>query len=424
MAGLLVFARKFSSDRSGAIAVIFVLVFIVLILLIGIAVDLGRAQNASAMIANSIDSVALAAAKGMTEDDMTDAEVVTLVNQYISTQATSGELLGSKYSNLVTTINHKDGTIKIDVDVNVPTTFTSITNTEMIVVHKTTTASYKVKAIELAMVLDTTGSMNDNNKINDLKVAAKAVVDVLMQPGKPQINRIALAPYSASIRVTPYSSAVSGGASADCVVERSGGDAFTDISGSSSAVGTSDAATNNRYSCPGQTIMPLSKDPLPLKTAIDSYVAGGGTAGQVGLAWGWYQISPEWKNVWPKISKPKNYVDPNNVKAILLMTDGMFNTAYFNGPVATDADQEVTSQAQTTALCDAIKAKGITIYAVGFDLASNPPPGDVTGPLLLTGCASDDGKGGKEYYSADNGADLLAAFTKIADKLAVLRLTE
>ncbi len=415
--------QEFGADRSGSVAMMFILVLIIMMFVIGIAIDLGRAQRASADVVGAIDTAALAAAKAVIEDDLTDAEVTKLVEQYLAVHIDAGELRGGSFSGVHVVVDRKEGTVQIDLDVRVPTTLTRVARQDAIQFHKFATATYKPKNVELAMVLDTTGSMTNNNKIDDLKTAASQAVDILLPAGEPLINRVALAPYSASIRVTPFSGSVSGGTSTDCVVERDGADAFTDAAPASSPVGTSDSGTNGRYSCPGQTIMPLSKNATALKAAINSYVAGGGTAGQVGLAWGWYQVSPNWKTLFPKASQPKPYKDPNTIKSIILMTDGAFNTAYFNGPVATDADQEATSTSQTLQLCDAIKASGISIYTIGFDLASNPPPGDVTAPILLSDCASDNPDGGKEYYDAADGGALSAAFKKIATKLSALRMS-
>ncbi len=409
MAWLRTLTRKFADDRSGAIAIMFVLVLIIFVCIIGVGIDMGRAQRASAEVVGSIDSAALAGAKGLVEDDLTDRQVRELVVHYLEAELGHGELRGASYSGLTVVTDASDGSVAIDVDIHVPTTFTRIANSQTIDFHKFAKTAYRVKNVELAMVLDTTGSMGNFNKIDEMKVAAAQAIDILLPAGKPALNRIALAPFSASVNVTPYSNAVSGGLSANCVVERPGADAYNDVSGAASPVGTAAVGT-----CPAQTIIPLSKDAVMLKNQVNAYMQAGGTAGQIGLAWGWYLISPNWNGLWPTASKPKPYADPKAIKAILLMTDGMFNTAYFND----------TSPAQAALLCDAIKAQGITIYAVGFELALNNPPEDVNSVTLLTACASDDGAGGKEFYNATNGSDLSAAFTTIAGKMMALRLTE
>ncbi len=411
--------RGFGDDRSGSIAIIFVFLLFVLVFMIGIAVDMSRAQRASADVVTSIDAAALAAAKAMIEQELNEAEVTLVVDRYLAAQLSAEQMQGASYDNLRVVVNRDEGTVQIDVDVHVPTTFSRIAAKDKIDIHKFTKTSYMVKNVELAMVLDTTGSMDDNGKIDELKTAASLAVDILLPPNKPSLNRIALAPYSASVNVGGIAGAVSGGASADCVVERPGADAFTDKSGLASPVGW---VALGGGSCPAQSIMPLSKNAVALKDEIDAYTTDGGTAGQIGLAWGWYLLSPKWNGLFSGSSEPKPYGDPKAIKSMILMTDGMFNTAYFNGPVALAADQEATSVAQTLALCDAIKAEGIKLYTVGFELAGNGAK-EIDARNLLTACASDSDSGGKEFYEATTGTDLSDAFKTIAGKLSALRLS-
>jgi Flp pilus assembly protein TadG len=412
--------RAFNEDRSGSIALIFVLALFFMVFVIGIAIDMGRAQRASADVVVSIDAAALAGAKAMVEEEMSEADVTRVVGRHLSEQLTAANLQGAHYSNLRVLVDRTEGTVQIDVDVHVPTTFTRIAAKNTIDFHKFSKTSYKIKNVELAMVLDTTGSMQNNGKIDELKAAATQAVDILMPAGKAVLNRVALAPYAESVNVGPIAGAVSAGLSADCVVERAGADAFTDAPASSSPVSWVPLGGS---ACPVQAIMPLSKNANALKAAINAYATDGATAGHIGLAWGWYLISPNWSGQFSGVSLPKPYNDPKVIKAIILMTDGMFNKAYFNGPVGSGPDEEATSVAQTLALCDAAKAEGIKLYTIGFELASNGGK-ELDARNLLTTCASDAAGGGKEFYDATNGTDLSDAFKMIADKLSALRLSE
>jgi Flp pilus assembly protein TadG len=397
--------KDFGGDRAGSVALMFVLVVFILVFIIGIAVDFGRAERASADVVGSIDSAALAGAKAMVEQDLSDGELTLLVDHYLDAQLGQGQLYGATYSNLAVVANRNEGTVQIDVDVHVPTTFTRIAQKNTIDVHKFSKTTYKIKNVELAMVLDTTGSMNGQNKIDELKAAANQAIDILLPAGKPSLNRIALAPYSESVNAGPFAAAVSGGQSVDCVVERAGADAYNDVAGTSSPVGWVNLGGG---ACPNQTVIPLSKDAAALKAEINTYNPGGGTAGHIGLAWGWYLISPNWSPLYPTASQPKAYDDALAIKAIILMTDGAFNKAYFND----------TSPAQAALLCEAIKTQNIKLFTIGFELGA-----DQTARDLLSTCASDDGAGVKEFYDATNGTDLSDAFKKIAGKLASLRLS-
>jgi Flp pilus assembly protein TadG len=399
---------SFHSDQSGSIAMMFGFLLLLMVVLVGIAIDMSQAQRASATASMSIDSAALAGAKALVEEQMSEADVIKVVDRYLSAQMNSEQMVGASYSNLRVTVDRVEGTVSIDLDMHVPTTFSRIAAKNTVDFHRSAKTAYKVKNVELAMVLDTTGSMRDNNKIAEMKAAASQAIDILMPPGRAVLNRIALAPFSSSVYAGPYANAASGGVSNDCVVERDGAEAYSDVDGSSSPVGTAAVGAPGGGNCPGQPVMPLSKDAASLKAQIDSFTTDGSTAGHIGLAWGWYLISPNWNTLWPAVSQPKPYGDPKAVKAIILMTDGMFNTNYFGD----------TSPVQAAALCTEIKLKQIKLYTIGFELA------DAAAQTLLTDCASDDGAGGTEFYNATNGTDLSDAFKKIAGKLSSLRLSQ
>ena len=154
--------------------------------------------------------------------------------------------------------------------------------------------------------------------------------------------------------------------------------------------------------------MPLTNDHAALKNRIDSFSAGGWTSGHIGLAWAWYLISPEWSNVWPAESEPVVYKDGKTIKAVILMTDGNFNTAYANGESADQAQQ----------LCDAMRDndKQIIVFSVAFQA-----PGAAR--ALLQNCSSpSNGMIEQTYFNAGNGQELENAFKTIAIQLNNLRL--
>ena len=59
-----------------------------------------------------------------------------------------------------------------------------------------------IAGVELAMVMDTTGSMADNNKLRDAKTAAKDLVDIIFGDLDENTNvRMALVPFSTAVNV-------------------------------------------------------------------------------------------------------------------------------------------------------------------------------------------------------------------------------
>ena len=66
----------------------------------------------------------------------------------------------------------------------------------------------------------------------------------------------------------------------------------------------------------------------------DALKDGGSTAGQIGVGWGWYMVSPTFGAIFPSDNRPDAYDAQKRLKVVILMTDGEFNTPYCNGVVA------------------------------------------------------------------------------------------
>ncbi len=209
-----------------------------------------------------------------------------------------------------------------------------------------------------------------------------------------------------------------------CATERLGDHAYDDTAPSDAPVGWHYAA-----SCPSKPIVPLSTNKTTLKGVIDSLSDSGSTAGHIGLAWGWYMISPEWKGLWKGASEPAAYGTEQLLKVVVLMTDGAFNTPYCRGVAAKDsgsgapnADKRINCNAvngdpfvQADKLCKAMRAKGVIIYTVGFNVGSEPAVQN-----LMNTCATSP-----EYvYMPNGGAELKVAFRAIAQDINSLRIAK
>ncbi|WP_420471202.1 ubiquitin-activating E1 FCCH domain-containing protein [Brevundimonas sp. FT23042] len=219
-------------------------------------------------------------------------------------------------------------------------------------------------------------------------------------------------------------------ANSSCVSERTGAQAYTDASPTSSRVGynyPADSLNGAENPCPSSEVMPLSSDRSALKSMISDLSIGGSTAGQIGAAWGWYAVSPNFGSLWGQT--PAEYNTARTLKAVILMTDGEFNTPYASGVIAADAgagsgsgydhmNQNATNGDpfdQTEALCRAMKVQGIIIYTVGFQVADG---GDAA--RLMQTCAT-----GPDYaYLPSSSAELADAFAAIGRNITQLKISK
>ncbi|MND96963.1 hypothetical protein D3C80_892700 [compost metagenome] len=197
----------------------------------------------------------------------------------------------------------------------------------------------------------------------------------------------------------------------DCVTERIGGAAYTSASPGASPVGRKYDAVD----CPAAVIQPLTSNRKTLTDLIDGLVAKGGTAGQIGLAWGWYAVSESFNSLWPTyFAGPKNAAE--TIKSVILMTDGEFNVNYCSGVNTDDIDCSATNGnpfAQATELCTNMKADGIIVYTVGFQID------DANAASILKSCAS----GPDRAYLPQTGDDLSKNFAEIGQDITRLRIS-
>jgi hypothetical protein len=216
------------------------------------------------------------------------------------------------------------------------------------------------------------------------------------------------------------------------VSERTGANAYTDVPPSTSPVGFSYAPPSGNV-CPSSKFMPLTSDKdgaNGLKAKIAALPAVGSTAGQIGIAWGWYALSHDFSDsLFPEASEPADDDETQVAKVAVLMTDGEFNTPYCNGVIAQNAGSGSGSAydhnncnanngdpfAQAAQLCAGMKEAGIIIYTVGFDISDSQQVED-----LLHGCAKD----AQHAYFPETGADLKEDFKDIAHSIAQLRLSK
>ena len=203
-----------------------------------------------------------------------------------------------------------------------------------------------------------------------------------------------------------------------CMVERYGDDADTDVAPGTSPLGiyyTRDGSCDT-----DNYVTPLTPNKTRLNAAIDHLTTGGSTAGQLGIAWAWYALSPNFASVWDKetVNAPMAYGTPELAKVAILMTDGEFNYTTCEGRSTASAGCSADSPfTQAQAICTAMKAPGsdIIIYTVGLELGTAT---DTT--TFLTNCATSP----QHAFLAADTEELKVAFQKIATSISKLRLSK
>lgn len=427
------FARRFRYDERGNVAIVFGLASTAILLAAGIGIDFARTVNMNARISAATDAATLAAGRAMLDGKLGDDEVEALAKKYVNHNANGGGAVFGTYAEPVVQLDRDAGTVKIDVDVRVATTLSGITGIKELRAPVSAAAAFPQSDVEVAMALDVTGSMTEyapdgQRKIDSLKKAFNRFVGDLLPQHMPDGRkvRIAVAPYSSGVNLGDFAARASGSRSKDgCVIERTTNVA-TDRKVDRGAYfkvhedqpqDKDNTEGRQSYTCPNAQIIPLTDKPETLINAVAGYRASGSTGGHMGLQWAWNLISPNWKDFWGSNSTPDDYERtlaeghkrPELVKAVILMSDGIFNTSFYNGNSAT--------QAKT--LCDNIKGNIPNGKVLVFSIAFGNPPAQAK--RTLEQCATP----GPEYYAeAADGQDLEAALASFAGTLNRLRLTQ
>ena len=424
-------------NREGNVAIILAIAIIPILALIGIAIDLQNTNRSRQFVQYSLDNAVIAGSRAM-QSGKSKAEINAYINDFVD-----GVLKAKNYSAsckpVEVTYSKGSQDINATIKCQQETTLTELIGYQYLDFTVTSGSTYGIGNVDVAMVFDVSGSMGWSGKMSALKDAAQDAVDILLPTGATADMgdvRISMVSYSYMMDAGPFFRKVTNEypvrtytekyckryrrgecrkwktqtktVNSTCVIERTGSEAFTDADPGPNAwiKPALDSATADRPTCNPIPPLPLTDNRSALKNYINNLYPNGGTAGHIGIAWGWYTIAPNWSIVWPAASNPLGYKEPDSAKAMIVMTDGEFNQEY------NYSEGNGDSFAQAKILCDKVKDEGVRIYTVAFQAPK-------AGQKVLEYCAS-----GTEFaFKADSANELKDAYAKIATSISDLRIT-
>lgn len=412
--------RSAANDERGTIAIIFGLSIFVVVLVTGLAIDVGRVMHAERTIASALDAAALAAARGMRVAGLTDDEVQAMAQRYFEANMKGHGGSYADVQSFTAAVDRTTNSVALSVESQVPMLFANVGGISHVSLPKGSVAIFDTKNIEIGLQLDVTGSMcMPCTKIAALKDAVagpNGLLDILLPDGgTTNTVRLGLAPFAAGVNAGRYAAAVSGNrAGADgCVYERLDVTLQpTDVS--PAGIGRLKARSElpGASACPRaeNSVVGLTDSKSDLRAAVNRLSTGGATAGHLGAAWAWGLISPEWASIWGG-EAPAAYNNGTTEKYVILMTDGIYNTV---GGVSNGDSSSTAARSKQFALqtCSAMKDKGVVVYTIGFQAPT-------AAKTDLRSCASSASK----FYDAADEDALSAAFRAIAEEINSLRLS-
>jgi Flp pilus assembly protein TadG len=402
-------SRFLAEERGGAVP-IFALAIVPVIGLIGAAVDYSRGNAARTAMLAAVDATALMLSRDAAT--MTPADVTSKANAYFNSQFNRPEVASLQVTATVNSPQAGSFTLTLTATGNVPTTFTKLLGQTKLDISSTADVKWGIKKLELALVLDNTGSMAQNGKLTQLKSAAHNLLTTLQSAAKqPGDVKVSIIPFDTTVKIgTGYKDQfwvdytvknIQKNNWTGCVIDRDQSNDVLDTTPVAGSIHTLFPAAQ----CGAQltSMIPLT-DILDqtgwtnLNNKIDAMQASGNTNVTIGLVWGWHSLTPNLPLT--EGSDPA----PDKDKVIVLLTDGTNTQNRWSS-------SESQIDARTSLACTNVKAANIKIYTVRVI------DGNAT---LLKNCASKP----TMYYDVQQASQLNAVFSSIAQNLANLRIAK
>jgi Flp pilus assembly protein TadG len=479
---------EFGKDGSGSFAVITAAILTVIVLSAGYAVNVAQLYNVRSGLKQALDAAVTSTARDITTGKIKADDARGMVELFLKANGDPTFMGGDRLALDKLVIDKANSTIEVagyvDVDLFFP--LFGLSNERR--VRNASAAVYADKKVEVAMMLDVTGSMKKTrttDKIGDLKDAAENAVRTMLQnqdPKNPRI-KVALVPYASGVNVGDLTGnvyaeqsgksdlppaandPVIGGKKTttelptfgtyvakvalafshddNCATERKDKDGKPDFSDDGPDTvrlnkdGKKYYALVNRDNnltgegmnkCPDAKVIPLTADKDELLESIDDFKASGYTAGAIAIQWTYYMLSPKWRDAIKSASLGDGPVDHDArkvSKVAILMTDGQFNTA-FAGVSSNFNGQDSKTRLSAEAICKNMKDDGIEVFTIGFDLDNKDMSKEERQAAkgVLKNCSTDDSSAIKHYYEASTGEDLDNAFQEIISNTERLALTQ
>lgn len=169
--------RRFGRDERGAFAAIFGLMAIVLVALGGAVVDYVSLQQMRNRGQIALDAAALALQPEIFKNPIDVADIKKRA-QDLMLDRLAGEH-GVVAGLVEPTVDVVNGTLTLEAEMTVPTVFVALVGVHEMNARITSQATRKKLALEVMMVLDNSGSMDKENRMDYLQLAAKCATNTL-----------------------------------------------------------------------------------------------------------------------------------------------------------------------------------------------------------------------------------------------------
>lgn len=346
---------RFCKNEEGSVVVMTLFIFLFMMVMAGLGIDTMRHEMNRAKLQATLDAAVLA---GAGAPDGQDPKAI--VEDYFAKANMADYLHEMGDDDVVTTLGTSTVTASASMDMD--TYLMKLSGIKTLTTAAAASASERIPKLEISLVLDVSGSMDDNNKIENLRLAAKDFVTTVLNASDPGDSVISIVPFSTS--VTPPAGVYETLAIDEkheysrCLSLEDNDYNHTTLTTGKSALSSGKSVNQQIYtslyggfenlnqdwrSCYTDTyfeIMPYSISEADLHNKIDTLLAAGNTTGSEGVKWGATMLDPIFRDVTEGLIAngvmdaslshvPVDYNDPDTLKIIVMMGDGMNTTTYF-----------------------------------------------------------------------------------------------
>lgn len=350
-------------DRRGAAAVFLAVALIPMVGAVGLAIDSSRGYLLKTRMGKALDTAGLAAGRVALDGNAQDV-AQQFFDANFGTSDASVEVAPVAFA-----LDDTMRFVTLSTTATTPTLFMRVFGRETMIVSARSVIQRETTGMELALVMDNTGSMWPDEfstltgtPFKAMQDAADDLIDILYGSDSEIENLwVSLVPYTAMVNIgktrtdwlksgdrvlnNPGSYSTVGWKG--CVMARTYPNDTNDAPPSVEKFGSFFYASTNSDSndnkwptikedytykngargpnlgC-GPAITPLTKSKATIKAAIADMKpwSRGGTTGNLGLSWGWRTLSPQWRGLWGDPDLPLDYGTPFMDKVAVILTDG------------------------------------------------------------------------------------------------------
>ena len=401
--------QEFRTARDGNVILMFSLALVPLLLFVGAALDYARAAADRTTLQAAVDSTALALAR-----EPPATPLATL-------QAKANLLFAANYQGdpqalaplVVSVIGEQ---LSVSASKTLPTSLMSLAGISSLDIGASTQVAFVTVKLEVALVLDNTGSMAQNGKMAALKQASNSLISTLQQATSgPNVVKISVVPFNTQVNVgtsyatSPwlrYDTTIENqnfyGSSrippnsfswAGCLADRD--QSFDVVSDAPNSTASNYVAANCEF--PGLTpVLPLSSNFNNITSKISAMTPNGATNITIGFTTGLATLDRS--NPFGAAGAPP----AETQRFLVMLSDGSNTENRFIGNGYDGNPDGPAIDARTRLACDAARNLPIQI----FTLVLNAP--DTAN--VMRDCATTPAN----YYNVTDPSLLQPAFNQIA----------